>query len=181
MFDMLRFGRRQHVLMRLQSPELWRFGVHWRGRTLLCPRPAAPACPACLVERGKYRGFALGVVRGLDGQHQTGLIELPQTALEGLSRLGVDFADVCGVTFAMERLPHPRGWSVTNVERVDCEAVPMEGLAMSLDVLFGLPTVLDAEMMTTVATDRMEWLRGHSRVLAAKIQGCGQNGSHQDA
>lgn len=181
MMDLLRLGKRQRVVMRLLSPQLWKFGVHWYGRTFLCPRPAAPTCRACLLERGKYRGFAIGAVKQPDSTITTGLIELPQTAVEGLVAKGVDFQDCAGVTFAMERLAPPRGWSISAVERVSVDPSPIEGLSMSLDVLFALPSRVGDDGLISIATDWREWLGGHAPVLAERIRKACQNGSHQIA
>lgn len=181
MMDLLRFGSRQRVAIRLLTPQVWKLGVHWFGRTLLCARPSAPDCPACLTDRGKWKGYAIGIVRLQNITTSTGLVELPQTAVEGLEAQGVDLLACGGVTFSMERRPHPRGWKVDGVARVEADETPIDAIPLSLEVLYGLPAVTDDEGLVTVHTDRREWLGAHSGAIIRKLAHHCQKGSHRMA
>jgi hypothetical protein len=181
MMDLLRFGSRQRVVIRLLTPQVWKLGVHWFGRTLLCPRPATRACPACVSDRGKWKGYAIGIVRLADTTTNTGLVEIPQTAVDGLEAEGVSLTDCGGVTFAMERRPAPRGWKVEGIARVESDLTPMDAVPLSLEVLYGLPSVVDDDGLIVLHTERNPWLAAHAVAIQRKLAHHCQKGSHQMA
>lgn len=166
MLDLLKFGGRSRVTVRILSRDLWRLQAHWLRRTMLCP---GPGCPRCALERPTVRGYAVAAARLNQQTAAAGLVELRQDVLDQLGQRGFVDSNAGGWTWVMESREGRPGWKVLGAEQASVSKLDERPLSRFLETLFGLPMCFDEDMVpvTHVAPD--PWLASHRRVLLARL------------
>lgn len=178
--DVLKMRNQSRVVLRITGPQLWVLSVHWLGKTLLCAGEEGE-CSGCKLERPKVRGYAEGVVRLAGGESHSGLIEVTGDVVEQLVLRGMEPLAASGWTWLMESSVHSRRWKVMGAEQVKMECTDGERLPEALELLFGLPRLVDDEGLPTLIPGAGKWLKAHGMVIEAKMRWACQKGSHKMA